>query len=413
MIQAVRRRFVQIAMLSLVATLTVLLGVVNLVNFHQTAQRADKLIALLHEYDGDFPEPSLYRIDNPSFQVTLETPFETRFFIAYLDDGDRVYDVNMESIAAFDRQTVQAYVDQVLQSGRRAGYMDQYRFGVFKEAKGRTVVVLDTFLQRQTAFTVLKISVLSGVACAAIVFCLLVVLSGKAIRPFQENIEKQRRFITDASHELKTPLTILSANTDVMEIMSGPSEWTQSNKKQLTRMNRLINSLVELSKMEEEVETAEWSVFSLSLMVREAVEAFEPFAQTQGKTIDANVQENVAMRGAEDSVYRLVTVLMDNAVRHALPNSAISVRLWRQRRHIHLSLSNLADPMDQSELPRLFDRFYRADPARFAQTGGHGIGLSTAQAIVLRHKGGIKASQDAGDGRITFSVWLPVDGRAS
>ncbi len=284
---------------------------------------------------------------------------------------------------------------------------------MFKEAKGRTVVVLDTFLQRQTAFTVLKISVLSGVACAAIVFCLLVVLSGKAIRPFQENIEKQRRFITDASHELKTPLTILSANTDVMEIMSGPSEWTQSNKKQLTRMNRLINSLVELSKMEEEVETAEWSVFSLSLMVREAVEAFEPFAQTQGKTIDANVQENVAMRGAEDSVYRLVTVLMDNAVRHALPNSAISVRLWRQRRHIHLSLSNLADPMDQSELPRLFDRFYRADPARFAQTGGHGIGLSTAQAIVLRHKGGIKASQDAGDGRITFSVWLPVDGRAS
>ena len=254
MIRTLRRRFLLIALASLTGTLAVLCLVINLGYHAITTRRADQVLQMLHQNAGQFPEPETQADPGafPGFQVTLETPFETRYVVVRLTGQREVAEVDMEHIAALDREKVIQQVEQILDGGKNSGYSGYYRYQVFDDGEeGQTIVVLDCFLQLQAANNVLRLTLLASLACIAIVFLLLVFLSRRVVRPFAENLEKQRRFVTDASHELKTPLAIISANTGLLEASLGENRWLASTQVQVSRLDRLIGHLVELARTEE------------------------------------------------------------------------------------------------------------------------------------------------------------------
>ena len=277
---------------------------------------------------------------------------------------------------------------------------------MFGEWDGITIIGLDCFLQLQAVGSVLRITVLASLACIAIVFVLLVLLSRRAVRPFAENLEKQRQFVTDASHELKTPLAIISANTGLLEATLGDNRWLASTQAQITRLDRLIHHLIELARTEEALPDEELEPVDLSQLAEDAVQDFQPLAEAAGKTLDAAIQPGLVIRGSGGNLARLCGLLLDNSVKYCDPGGHIRLALSRRGRGVQLTLSNPCASLDPSVIPKLFDRFYRADNSRARDSGGCGIGLSTARAIVQRHRG--KLTARGMDGGIQFTAFFPL-----
>ena len=286
MIRSLRWKFIWIAMLSLLGTMTVLCVSIGVGNHWITTWRADRAISLLHQNGGTFlPPGAAFDPSDFEFQVTPETAFETRYFIVELTEQREVKAVDLEHIAAFDRHSVTETISKVIQAGGSRGYVDYYRFGLFpSEDGGSTMIVMDCFLMLQAADNMLRITVIIFLVCALIVFLLLLYFSGRAIRPFAENLERQRQFVTDASHELKTPLSILSADLDLLSDSCGESQWLESARTQITRLDRLIKNLVELARTEETIEGDTIEEFSVTEIAQASVDAFQPAAEAVGKT---------------------------------------------------------------------------------------------------------------------------------
>ena len=409
MIRTLRRRFLLIALASLTGTLAVLCLVINLGYHAITTRRADQVLQMLHQNAGQFPEPETQADSGafPGFQVTLETPFETRYVVVRLTGQREVAEVDMVHIAALDQEKVIQQVEQILDGGKSSGYSGYYRYQVFDDGEeGQTIVVLDCFLQLQAANNVLRLTLLASLACIAIVFLLLVVLSRRVVRPFAENLEKQRRFVTDASHELKTPLAIISANTGLLEASLGENRWLASTQVQVSRLDRLIGHLVELARTEEALTEEELQPVDLSGVVTGQMEDYRLLAQASGKGLESDVAPGVTVRGAADNLKRLCTLLLNNAVKYCDSGGTIRLTLAQRGRWAVLSIANPCAGLDPAQLPRIFDRFYRADASRSRDTGGYGIGLSTARAIVGRHRGRLTAKSE--DGLVVFTARLPL-----
>ena len=397
MIRSLRWKFIWIAMMSLLGTMTVLCVSIGIGNHWITTRRADRAISLLHQNGGTFlPSGVAFDPSDFEFQVTPETAFETRYFIVELTEQREVKAVDLEHIAAFDRHSVTETISKVIQAGSSRGYVDYYRFGLFpSEDGGSTMIVMDCFLMLQAADNMLHITVIIFLVCALIVFFLLLFFSGRAIRPFAENLERQRQFVTDASHELKTPLSILSADLDLLE----------SARTQITRLDRLIKNLVELARTEERIEGDTIEEFSVAEIAQASVDAFQPAAEAVDKTLVAEIADDIYTKGVRDNFFSLFSILLDNAVKYCDPEGTIRLSLSQHGKNICISVSNPCKGIDTAQLSRYFDRFYRADSSRSRSTGGYGIGLSTAKAIVIRHHGHIANSY--ADGVITFIAKIP------
>ena len=407
MIRSLRRKFILIAMASLVGTMVVLCTAIATGNHCIATNRVDHAISVLRQNDGSFLPPGPH--SNPSnfdFQITPETPFETRYFIVELTAQKEIQSVNLDHIAALNRQTVVDTINQVINTEAERGYVDHYRFGVFpNEDGGNTIIVLDCFLQLQSANNMLHITIAILLTCVLIVFVLLLFLSKRAIRPFVDNLERQRQFITDASHELKTPLAIISADLGLSEDTHGEDKWLESAKAQIVRLDRLIKNLVELARTEETIREDAVEVFSVSEIAQANADAFQPLAEADGKSLVAEITDGISTKGIQNNFFRLFSILLDNAVKYCDTTGTIRLSVSMRGRNICIAVSNPCAGVDTVQLPRYFDRFYRADSSRARSTGGYGIGLSTARAIVTRHKGRI--SNRYADGIITFTAVIP------
>ncbi len=407
MIRSLRRKFILIAMTSLVGTMVVLCTAIGIGNHYITTNRVDHAISLLHQNGGAFRAPGPHSDpSNFDFQITPETPFETRYFIVELTAQKEIKSVSLDHIAAFDRHTVVDTISQIIDTGAERGYVDHYRFGVFPDKDGRsTIIVLDCFLQLQSANNLLRITGAIFLNCVLTVFVLLLFLSKRAIQPFVENLERQRQFITDASHELKTPLAILSADMGLLEDTYGTDKWLESAKSQIIRLDKLIKNLVELARTEETIKEDAMAWFSVSEIAQANVDAFQMLAEADGKVLTAEIAGGISLKGVQDNFFRLFSILLDNAVKYCDPAGTIRLCVLMRGRNIYISISNPCIGVDTAQLSRYFDRFYRADSSRARSTGGYGIGLSTAKAIVARHKGRI--SNHYADGIITFTAVIP------
>ena len=322
--------------------------------------------------------------------MSPETPYETRFFTVTLDAEGQVQSVDTGHIAALTDEEAQAYGQSVYDSGSRTGYLGEYRY-LRSDGEDITVIFADCSRDLGTSRAFLLTSLwVSGLGLSA-VFLLVLFFSRIVLRPVAESYEKQKQFITDASHEIKTPLTIIDANTEVLEMEFGENRWTRSTRNQVNRLSTLTRQLITLARMEESG-GEKMVVFSLSDAVREAAAPYEALELAQNRRISLDIAEGVSMKGDEESIRRLVGILLDNAVKYSPSGATIRVILKQKGKNRIFSVENPAGQLPYGSLDVLFERFYRTDASRNSATGGSGIGLSVARAIVQAHRGKITAS---------------------
>ena len=207
-----------------------------------------------------------------------------------------------------------------------------------------------------------------------------------------ESYEKQKRFITDAGHEIKTPLTIIGADADLLEMEFGESEWLTDLRRQTNRLTNLTNDLIYLSRMDEEKPRLQMIEFPLSDMMEEITQSFQSLIKSQNKQLTAEISPLISFTGDEKAIRQLLSILLDNAIKYSPEEGTICVKLEKENHAVKLLVSNTTvQPIESGSLKHLFDRFYRLDGSRSSSTGGYGLGLAIAHSIVTAHRGKIWA----------------------
>ncbi len=444
MIKRLRNRFICITMLSVTAVMLLLTIILNAANYVSTDSDLKQTLSLIYENEGtiphsrflppsgsdsaDAPTPSendgsLSDIAPPDSQssqdvqappddkiarregpFTAETPFSTRFFVLRYTSGGTLTEANLDSIASVTADDTQDYLSAALAHGAGYGYCGSYRFLVAQTDDGENIAIfLDCYHELRAMRLVLMWSLLADAACILLVFLLVVLLSRRAIDPVVRSAQQQKQFITDASHELKTPITVIATSLKVLEMETGKQKWIDKAMAQTEKLTSLVTSLVTLSRMDEEDSPLRMEDFPVSDAVRETAESFTDFAASKGHELRLSIADGLTYRGDEYAVRQLVSVLLDNAVKYALPDSPIEFSLEKAKRGVVLRSSNACEDVAPADAQKLFDRFYRADPSR-SSGSGFGIGLSIARSIAEGHHGSIRARVD--DGKIEFTAEL-------
>lgn len=415
MIKRLRRKLVAACMLSLAIVLLVILGGVNLMSYQKVVADADAVLALLEANDGVFPrihagpeempEDGFSPAGGPGGKkdpfdqrgLSPETPYESRFFSVLLGEDGQVLETDTGQIAAVDGEEAAVYAQSVAASGKRAGFWGNYRYLLCQEDANSRVIFLDCGRSLSSFRTTLIASVSLALLGLGAVLALLLILSKRIVRPVAESYEKQKRFITDAGHELKTPMTIISADADLAEMECGENQWLTDIRRQAQRLTDLTHDLIYLSRMEEEQPKLQRIEFPLSDVAEEMAQSFAAPARSQDKELTVTVQPMLSCTGDEKAIRQLISILLDNALKYSPAGGQLALRLEKQGRTLLLTVSNTTQqPIAREQLAHLFDRFYRTDQSRNSQTGGYGLGLSIAKSIVLSHKGKIRAESPDG-----------------
>lgn len=396
MIKRLRKKFIAVAMCSVFAVLTLVFGIINTVNYIKITHDADEIVAIIKEGGGKFDYV-------PHRPISPETPFKTRFFtVTMFNSGGWVQVVNIDKIASIDANKAATIAKNLYDKKFYSGFYGDYKYDTVLTNTTTMYIFVDISNELGYFRSFLLVSVLVGLVTFILIFALLAILSGRVTKPIAESYEKQKQFITDASHEIKTPLTIIGANAEVLEMQGVQNEWTESIKEQVKRLSSLTEKLVFLSKMEEENNNLNSTDFSLSDAVEETIKPFYSITISKGLKIESNIQKNITYCGDEKLIRQLVSILLDNALKYSDDNGIITVELKHVDNKTQLLITNPANKLADGNQNVLFERFYRGDKSRNSADGGHGIGLSIANAIVLAHKSKISAYKK--DGQITFSI---------
>lgn len=495
MLKKLRRKFIAIAMLSVSIVLIAIVGTINIANYISTNEALDARLKLIAGNGGTFPDlleqknmgvegnetdsinnGTSTRKEPPSGKTDVQPPedmnqadlkdnnlkdnglkendlkrhgispesqFDTRYFTVTINSNGEVENIDTSKIASVSSENAAQYAKKLWKSGKKgdgkSGFAESCKYLTVDE-DGSTMYI---FLSCQRELSTIKTYILASVGISVfglgVVFVMIYFFSGKILKPVSESYEKQKRFITDASHEIKTPLTIIDANTEVIEMMEGENEWTSSTRKQVARLTLLTEKLVFLSRMDEEATKLEMLEFSLSDAILDTAEPFKTVARTKGKKLTIDVTDGILYTGDEKTIRQLVSILLDNAMKYSGCSSAgfeksninktnlnkttqtqnncattinpapeIEISLKPSGKNRIITVWNTVDETANIKKGRqdmLFERFYRTDTSHNSKTGGFGIGLSAAYAIVKAHKGKITA--ESKDGRsIKFTIVL-------
>ena len=403
MIKKLRKKFIAISLLSTFIVLSVIISGIHIMNYHRIENDADRMLSLIAENEGKMP------FGKPKFEMgkkydfgkrdmikfSPETPYETRYFSVVIGANGIVERSDTGKIAAIDTESAVQYAKERYNGNKSSGFEGNYRF-LKSEKDGKTIITfLDCTRELEGFRSFIIISIIVSVLGLLAVSALIVIASKVILKPVEESYTKQKQFITNAGHEIKTPLTIIDANTEVIEMINGESEWTESIKNQVKRLASLTSDLISLSRMEEESRFV-MNDFPISDVVEEEYEVFKGMAEIKGKELISEIEKNLSYNGDEKAIRQLTSILLDNAIKYTDKNGVIKIKLKKSGRKINLSVYNTVESITKEDTDRMFERFYRADSSRNSETGGYGIGLSIASAIVSAHKGKIHADTDDG-----------------
>lgn len=398
-----RKKFIYFSVGIIAIVLLSIMAFVNVTNFYNLKRSSDELLKTLVENNGVMPSFKLNDNSKEEKTVYLKN-FSNRFFTVKTDNKKNVITVNTDDVFFTSASEAVEYAKDVLSSGKSRGYYGGFKYVVENTENGKLIAFVDVVKDFDVFYSNLGNSVVISFFVLGFVTFFSFVLSKKAVAPMVQAYEKQNAFITDASHELKTPLAIINTSADVLEMESGESKWTGNIHKQVNRLNGLIGNLISLTKLEES-DDLDRLEFSLSDTLDDCVMDVKDYALSLDKNIVTDIEKDISFKGDEKLIRQVIGILLDNAIKYAREKSDINVKLTKQNKKIVFTVENEADNLEIKNYNILFERFYRADSSRNSKTGGYGIGLSIAQSIVLKYKG--KISADSFDGeRIVFTVKL-------
>ena len=415
MIKKLKRKFIVLATVSMFTLMTVLVGIMNTINFSSVVAETDRILSVLTQPNAPFMEdPSFPRRPPKEIRdfvprgMSPEVPYEARYFTAMISENDSVVESDISRIISVDRASVDSFVQKAITKGHERGFVGQFRYMKQTDEQMTRIIFLDCGRRLDSFRRFMWTSISVGLLGCMIVFVVFLFAAGRIVRPIAESYEKQKRFITDAGHEMKTPLTIIGANLDLLESDYGENESFADIRSQAKRLSALTGDLVYLSKMEESDESLVKTDFPVSDLITETAQQFQPIAQAKMKTYQIQIEPNLTMLGSPDAICQLVSILLDNAMKYSPEGGEVRLEVASHKKELSISVANTVIlPVSEDALSRLFDRFYREDASRNSETGGHGIGLSIAKAIAAAHNGKISAeTENSSFFRIT--VTLPM-----
>lgn len=404
-----RRKIVLAIMGSLILLFAVTLSVILFASFREVRQenmemlrRHVELYYLEREPDGREEPPAGQPPEKPPLDRKPDYQLSTFYSVAFGEDGAPLAVDNGEKDVYSEEELTQI-AKEILNGGQSTGRTGSLTYIVSRRPDYTLVAMMDNTVSESGLNTLLRNVLLIGGAAMIVMFFVSLYLSGRIIRPLEENDRKQKQFISDASHELKTPVAVIDTNAELLAREIGENEWLANIRYENERMGGLIRQLLDLSRAENAEIPPEQVDFSRA--VTGETLALEMLAFDQGKTFQSDIEEGILLTGSKTQLTQLASVLLDNAIRHAA-GSEIDVSLKRQGHAAVLTVINDGDAIPPEKQAHLFDRFYRVDEARSSEGQHYGLGLSIAKAIAEKHGGSIGVSCHGG--KVQFTVSIPV-----
>ncbi len=324
------------------------------------------------------------------------------------DAGDVTVENNDDGVAYVynndaDKDDVASLAKQMKETGNDSGVYSRYMYDIREVEDMKQITFIDTTILRRRLIPVFALSGTIGAVAVAAAIIISVLLARYLVKPIAENIKKQKQFVADASHELKTPLAVVDVNIDMARSTPDNDKYLTYIKGETKKMNRLIQELLTLASVED-AETVEkgWETFDMSETIEGVILPFEAAAFEKGVTINQDIEEKVGFYGDPVDISRMAETLIENAINHSDNDCAIDVKLTRSKNHIYFSVGNHGETIDPESQKHLFERFYRVDKARNRREGHFGLGLAIAKATADRYNGSISVSSE--NGYTLFSV---------
>ena len=399
MINKLRKRFVIIGTLSVFAFLLIVVTTINIINYKAMINDIDRTVEVVANpkanFFKEFEKPIEPRKEFEEFlpnDMSPEVPFETRFFSVLIDDSNEIQDTDISRIITVTSEEIINYVTKATKSSSDKGFIDEFRYKKISEDDLTRIVFVDCGRKIDSFYNFVLISSLTAFVGCILICGLFILVSKKVVSPIVENQNKQKTFITNAGHEIKTPLTIISANTDLLEMEIGNNESINDIRKQTVRLKDLTNKLVYLAKLNENSDEIIKTDLPLSEVLNNVIENFSSIIQQKCINLSLNIEKLVSIVGEQKSIEELFNILLDNAIKYTEESGNISISLSSNSKKVYFSISNTTkEQIDEESLRNIFERFYRVDKSRNSRIKGFGIGLSVARTITEQYNGEISA----------------------
>ena len=384
MFQQLQKSFIKNAMLSFSLVLAFVLLLVNGIYYKQTVEQIDRVATMLIDHNGIFPDaPST----NPPVNfleefMTLGTEWKkddqlsTRYAVVKFSN-QQIQSINQTNLVSVDEEVLKKQAQEIKSGNVQIGWSKMLRFRLSNGNEESLLVFVDAKKEIQQIVRLIIVTILVFFICLIGIYTLIRLLSKRAIQPFVDNVKKQQQFISNASHEIKTPLAVLSANNDLLAMMGTENRWIDSNRRQIKRLNALVEQMLLLARYDESSLTVIVEKIDLVQISKEIIDDLSPVLQEKGLTVQFQGDTSYEVNADKSSIQELIRILIDNAIKYTVIDKVITIKVTTEA----FCMVNQTEPMTDEQVRQLFDRFYRVDSSRNRTTGGSGLGLSIAQKI--------------------------------
>lgn len=408
MFQQLQKSFVKNAMISFSLVLVFVLVLLNGIYYKQTIEQIDRVATMLIDHKGIFPDaPST----NPPVNfleewITLGTEWKkddqlsTRYAVVRFSN-QQIQSINQTNLVSVDEEVLKKQAQEIISRNVQSGWSKMLRFRLSNGNEESLLVFVDAKKEIQQIVRLIIVTILVFFICLIGIYTLIRLLSKRAIQPFVDNVKKQQEFISNASHEIKTPLAVLSANNDLLSMMGTENRWIDSNRRQIKRLNGLVGQMLLLARYDESQLTLTVEKIDLVQISKEIIDDLSPVLQEKGLTVQFQGGTSYVINADKSSIQELIRILIDNAIKYTVIDKVITIKVTAET----FCMLNQTEPMTDEQVRQLFDRFYRVDSSRNRTTGGSGLGLSIAQKIAEINQLQLSAELVEQD-RIQFKIAL-------
>ncbi len=400
MIKTLKKRLIITLTTILTLIFWIILGAINFENYTFSMTQSAHMFNNAMDQNG----PAIFIEEANAQPMSMLT--DSQVSILEFNDDNEFVSFICNNIDTYNEDTLIQYATKILKKHKPHGFIYNMSFQKEDTPNGTFITFMYSGQAHDRFHNLTRYSILLGLTGSFIIFLVSIVLSNWLVKPTEKAFEQQKQFISDASHELKTPLTVITANADILEREIGDYKWLKYIQSESKRMSTLINDLLSLAKLDDSPNHFISTSFDLSSAITGIALPFESVAYENKLTLSCDINSDISIIGNEAQIKQLVSILLDNAIKHASSNGNVAITLSRYRKRVTLSVSNTGEAIPKDEQDKIFQRFYRLDEARNRDAKRYGLGLSIAKSIVESHHGSIHVNCEYGT--TIFSVSLPI-----